>query len=238
MRHWGSARALLGCAGLASCIATLAIHAPASAQNRKALKQDQRAITAVTSPPQQAPHLFGTTAIPIRAKRLSGEWARARRDASWHPALQKLVAPARHLHREAQIDFVQKAVHRRIRWRSDATEWGVHDYWASAVQTLERGVGDMEDRAIVKMQALKLLGFPARDLYLTLGRDKVGGPMAVLIARTGMRLYVLDDLGGRPVPTERREGFTPQLSFGKDSTWAHASRVARAGSTSSAAAPD
>ena len=128
-------------------------------------------------------------------------------------------------------------MHQRIHWRSDATEWGVHDYWASAAQTLQRGVGDMEDRAIVKMEALKLLGFPKRDLYLTLGRDLVGGPIAVLIVKADNRSYVLDDLGGRPVPAESREGFTPQLTFGTDVTWAHATKIARPAAVASVAAP-
>lgn len=235
MRQLGSLRALLGAAGLASCIAALAmVHAPASAQPAK---RQQSAATQVR-PALSGPSLFGTTAIPIRARRFASEWARARQDASWHPALQQLVAPIRGARREEQIAFVQRAVHQRIRWRSDATEWGVHDYWASAAQTLERGVGDMEDRAIVKMHALKLLGFAERDLYLTLGRDKVGGPMAVLIVRIGGRYFVLDDLGGRPIPADRREGFTPQLSFGRELSWAHASRVAKAESAGAAAAPE
>lgn len=236
MRHLANVRALAGCVGLASCIATLALHAPAAAQAGKA--RQERAAVAAPRPVQPAPDLFGTTAIPIRAQRFASQWARARKDASWHPALQLLVAPARHLPREAQIEFVQRAVHQRIHWRSDATEWGVHDYWASAVQTLERGFGDMEDRAIVKMQALKLLGFAPRDLYLTLGRDKVGGPIAVLIARADRRLYVLDDLGGKPVPAEQRTGFTPQLSFGNRAVWAHATRIAKANSAAAAAAPE
>ena len=206
MQRQGTFRTALGCAGLASCIAALALHSPAAAQSR----QGQRPPPSV----QRAPNLFGTTAIPIRAKRFAAEWARARRDASWHPALQALVAPVRQATRDAQIGYIQGAVHRRIRWRSDATEWGVHDYWASAAETLERGVGDMEDRAIVKMQALRLLGVPDRDLYLTLGRDKVGGPMAVLLVRGDSGFFVLDDLGGKPVRADRREGFTPQLSFG------------------------
>ena len=63
----------------------------------------------------------------------------------------------------------------------------------------------MEDRAILKMQALRALGVPQRDLYLTMGRDKVGGPITVLIVRSGTRLYVLDDLGGAPIPGKDRE---------------------------------
>lgn len=205
MRQQGL-RAGLGAAGLASCLAALTMHVPAAAQPR----------------PAAAPEMFGTVAIPIDAKRFSKEWTRASEDATSHPALRSLVAGAPRGPRLAQLQFVQSEVHRRIRWRSDATEWGAHDYWASAAQTLERGVGDMEDRAIVKMQALRLLGFSDDELFLTLGRDKVGGPMAVLVARADGRFYVLDDLGGRPVPADRRDGFTPQLSFGGKGVFAHA----------------
>ena len=230
---WGF-RSSFSRAGLMSAIAAFGIHSSVLAQSTGSAAGQAAAIAAA---PQRAPSLFDTTAIPIGAKRFGKEWARARQDASWHPALQQLVAPVRNASREDQIRFVQRAVHRRIRWRSDATEWGVHDYWASAAQTLERGVGDMEDRAILKMHALKLLGFPARDLYLTLGRDKVGGPMAVLIVRSGNRLYMLDDLGGRPVPVDQRRGFTPQLSFGSRLVWAHASRLPQ-GSAAVGAAPE
>ena len=230
-------RAFARLAGCGSGALVLALHAPANGQAGKQGHQ-LRSPVAAASVPQSGPSLFGTTAVPIQAKRFSTEWNRASRDASWHPALQKLVAPARGLDRQGQIAFVQRAVHRRIRWRSDATEWGIHDFWASAVQTLERGVGDMEDRAIVKMQALKLLGFPERDLYLTLGRDKVGGPMAVLIVRHANRFYMLDDLGGRPVATDLRQGFTPQLSFGKSAVWAHATRIASADASSAATSPE
>jgi len=111
---------------------------------------------------------------------------------------------------------------------SDTTEWGQHDYWASAAETLSHGAGDMEDRAILKMQALRTLGIPQRDLYLTLGRDKVGGPLAVLIVRCAGRYYVLDDLGGAPIPAERRQGFEPMLTLGFGGSWIHGHRVASA----------
>jgi predicted transglutaminase-like cysteine proteinase len=140
--------------------------------------------------------------------------------------MQRLVAPARGLAREQQMAYVQAAVTRNIRWISDATEWGLHDYWASAAETLQHGAGDMEDRAIVKMQALRTLGFPTRDLYLTIGRDKVGGPITVLLARVGHRFYVLDDLGGAPIAADRRQGFEPMITLGHNSSWIHGRRVA------------
>lgn len=182
------------------------------------------------------PNLFGTVAVPARVSRYADGWFRSRQDASSHPGMQRLIAPARTLPKEAQVAYIQQAVTKQIHWVSDATEWGKHDYWASAAQTLDHGAGDMEDRAILKLQALRSLGFPGRDLYLTMGRDKVGGQLTVLVVRLGERFYVLDDLGGRPVPAEYREGFEPFLTFGANTTWLHGRRVhlAAAGGRSAA----
>lgn len=169
-----------------------------------------------------APNLFGTSAVQIRADRFSGEWQRARRDASRVPAMQQLIAPVRNLSPDSQLAYVQAAVNRRIRWTSDTTLWGKHDYWASAAQTLAAGAGDDEDRAIVKMQALRALGFPTNNLYLTLGRDRVAGPETVLVVRLGGRVYVLDDSGTAPYVPEHRPEFSPVLSFGYGGSWVHA----------------
>ena len=227
MRHSRLLRALLGGAGLVGCVALLAGQARA------------RIVEFVPQPPAQAPivvtghfapvspDLFGTVALPVRADRYAAGWRRAARDASFLPSMQRLVAPARGLAREQQIAYVQAAVTRNIRWISDATEWGLHDYWASAAETLQHGAGDMEDRAIVKLQALRTLGFPSRDLYLTIGRDKVGGPITVLLVRVGPRFYVLDDLGGAPIAAERRHGFEPMITLGHNASWLHGRRVAR-----------
>ena len=113
----------------------------------------------------------------------------------------------------------------QVRWLSDATHWGERDYWARAGETLARGGGDDEDRAIVKLQALRALGFPARDLYLTIGRDPVGGQTILLMVRSGGRMWALDDLGGSPIPAERRVGFKPQLTLAMGGAWLHGVRV-------------
>jgi len=168
------------------------------------------------------PTLLGMGAVPIRADRFAASWARARQDASAHPMMQRLIAPARGLKPVQQIAFVQGSVTGNIRWISDTTHWGQHDYWASAPETLARGAGDMEDRAIVKMQALRALGFRPSDLFLTLARDKVGGPITVLTVRHNGRYLVLDDTGGTPfVVDSRRFEFQPIISFGWTGTWLH-----------------
>ena len=122
--------------------------------------------------------------------------------------------------------YVQSRVTHNIRWVSDATEWGQHDYWATANETLAHGAGDEEDRAIVKLQALHALGFSASDLFLTLARDRGGGPITVLTARLYGHDWVLDDTGGAPFLVEqRRLEFQPVLSFGLRGAWVHTQPV-------------
>ena len=165
---------------------------------------------------------MGTVTVPIRADRFEESLRRARENAFALPALQRLITPARALTRLQQIGYVQRAVTANVRWVSDATEWGQHDYWASASQTLARSAGDMEDRAIVKLQALRALGFNPNDLFLTLARDRVGGPETVLVARFDGRYYVLDDTGGTPFLVEHRKlEFQPLVSFGLTGAWVH-----------------
>lgn len=209
-----------------SCLAgTMALLGCATAGN--SAQAEQVYATVAVFPrvlPQQppiTPQFFRTVAVPISASRYWQEWERARRDASTTPELKRLIAPAAAMPFSRQVEFVQAAVHRKIKWRSDMTLWGRHDYWASAEETLRRGFGDMEDRAIVKMQALRALGTPSSDLYLTLGRDTVAGPQTVLIVRDGRRYYVLDDAGGPPYMPERRPEFSPVLTFGYGSSWVH-----------------
>ena len=228
MPHLRMFRALLGGAGLAGCLGLLAAQARAEVI-KFVPQQHQRPIVVTGQNAPASPDLFGTVALPVRADRYAAGWRRAALDASFLPSMQRLVAPARGLAREQQIADVQSAVTRNVRWISDATEWGLHDYWASAAETLQHGAGDMEDRAIVKMQALRTLGLPARDLYLTIGRDKVGGPITVLLVRLGQRFYVLDDLGGAPIAAERRQGFEPMVTLGHNRSWIHGRRFVRTG---------
>lgn len=167
--------------------------------------------------------MLGLTAQPIRAARFSASARQAFTDASASPLMQRLIAPARAMNRLQQMAYVQSRVTSNIRWVSDATEWGQHDYWASAAQTLAHGAGDEEDRAIVKLQALRALGFNQSDLFLTLARDRVGGPITVLLARLNGRYWVLDDTGGTPFPVEgRRFEFQPVLTFGANGSWVYA----------------
>ena len=184
-----------------------------------------RARSAATLLPA-APTMLGTSAVPIRAERFALELGRARQDGRSLPAIQRLVAPARNLRPLDKLKFVQTVVNRQVKWMSDTTLWDRHDYWATAAETLEKGAGDMEDRAIVKLQALRALGFGPNDLFLTMARDRVGGPMTVLTARVDGRYYILDDSGAVPFDSEKRRlEFSPLMSFGLAGAWMHVGKT-------------
>ena len=221
--HWG----LLAVSALSICASSTASAMP-SASSQSIQRQAPIVITPT------GPNILGTIAQPIRADRFSASMSHAFADASGSPLMQRLIAPARAVGRYQQMSYIQARVNNNIRWVSDATEWGQHDYWASATETLTHGAGDQEDRAIVKMQALKALGFSTSDLFLTLARDSVSGAIAVLVVRLGGRYYVLDDTGGAPFPVNARSfEFQPVISFGWNGAWVHTrppvpSRVAAA----------
>ncbi len=206
------ARVILAAGALCAISPAAAADSPESAPRQSAIY-----VTANTGPT-----MLGTSTVSIRAARFNGSWANAMQDATHNPLLLQMIAPARGMPPLQQMQFVQSRVHNSIRWMSDATQWGQHDYWASANQTLQTGAGDMEDRAIVKMQALKALGFGPNNLWLTLARDVVGGPITVLTVRLGGRYYILDDTGGQPyLADSRRKEFQPVLSFSWNGAWVH-----------------
>jgi len=227
------ARAIAHCLILAGGVALVAGQAGAA----DPLAPLAAAITVTGRFQAVPPDALGTTTLPYRPTRYIDQWDRVNHDSSQVPALVQLVEPARGLGRFEQIAFVQSIVAQRIRWRSDATEWGYHDYWASARETLAHGAGDQEDRAILKMQALRTLGFSGRDLYLTIGKETIGGPpITVLLVRLNDRYFVLDDWSGPPIPAERRKDFVPMLSFASGGSWVHGKRVTpRTASTAVAA---
>ena len=216
--HWHKWAAAL----LISCVPAQALAADAVRRpSTLGLPSPLSAVRAILAP-SPAPSVLGMTALPIRAVRFSEGAQHAFTDASSVPLMQRLIAPARLMNRFQQMAYVQSRVTSNIRWVSDATEWGQHDYWATASETLAHGAGDDEDRAIVKLQALKALGFNQSDLFLTLARDRVGGPITVLMARLNGRYWVLDDTGGVPFPVEgRRFEFQPVLSFGANGAWVY-----------------
>ncbi len=204
-------------AGLFSALAATFLLSPTAARASDA--NDEPADLVVTAQPR--PNLFGTIALPGPVGRWSASWRKVSTEAPACPALSALIAPASGRDRLSQLQYVQAAVDARIGWRSDSTQYGARTYWASASETLSSGLGDDDDRAILKYQALRALGYPRGDLYLMLGRDAVRGEIVMLVARAAGRWWLLEEQGDRVVPAERRAGFEPMASFGAGQTFVH-----------------
>ena len=172
------------------------------------------------NPAAAAPDAFGSVALALGPNRYSERWRRVALDGG-PVELGRLVQPARALGPAAKAAFVNAALNRRIRYRFDTDASG--DRWASATETLGKGAGDCEDYVIAKMHALRRLGVPARDLYMTIGQDGAAGAAhAVLLVRAGGGLYVLDNRSDRLIPQSAYRGFHPIISFSAaGKSWLH-----------------
>lgn len=76
----------------------------------------------------------------------------------------------------------------------DDTNWG-GPYWATPREFLSKGGGDCEDYSIAKYYALKALGVPPADMFITVvGYPDKKGIHAILVVLDGNDYYVLDNL--------------------------------------------
>src|SRR4030095_6943812 len=106
------------------------------------------------------------------------------------PSLTRLIAAAQGLGTYQKAAFINAVVNRGVRNHSSpkCTDDG---YWASARESLARGIGDCVDIAIAKMEALRQLGMPERDLFLVTGRRFGNNLEAALLVRAGQEFYLL-----------------------------------------------
>jgi predicted transglutaminase-like cysteine proteinase len=124
----------------------------------------------------------------------------------------------------AQASAVNDFFNRRLVYRDDRDIWGQVDYWASPLESLQKGMADCEDYAIAKYFTLTSLGVSHRKLRLVYVRVVNGGvvqPHMVLAyyPTPDAEPLVLDNLvtemrlaGGRP-------DLSPVFSFNADGLW-------------------
>jgi len=172
-------------------------------------------------PPPATPEVFGTSAILATRTTMDERWRRVHTPPVDSAPLRALIMGAPATGQLQQAEFVEETVSRRIAFRSDWDNWQVEDYWATPDEVLARGAGDCEDSAIVKLAALRLLGFADRDLYLMIGKNRGGLEHAVLLVRIDGRFWVLDDGATRVDPAEGFDTFEPLMTFAATSTWLH-----------------
>lgn len=196
-------------------LAALAIVPPAPAALDRA-----QAWSAVPVARTTAPHVFGTIALPLRATRFDDRWRRVLHSRADPGQLTSLLGTARRAPQVQQLSLVNASLNERIRYRHDIHPSG--DHWSTARETLDRSAGDCEDYVIAKLQTLRMLGVPERDLFMTIGHDgRAGAVHAVLVARVRDQFFVLDNRVNELIPHQQYRGFYPIITFGSGSSWLH-----------------
>lgn len=119
-----------------------------------------------------------------------------------------------------QLDVVNRFLN-KWRYKTDATNYGRRDYWATPLEFLRRS-GDCEDYAIIKYVSLRELGFSADQLRVVVVKDTVRDiAHAVLAVYLDGEAYILDNLVGRVLPQDRVTRYVPYYSINETTRWAH-----------------
>jgi predicted transglutaminase-like cysteine proteinase len=141
-------------------------------------------------------------------------------------ALQRVLQSATGRDDAARLAAVNDFFNQRIAFRGDLEIWGQADFWASPLQTLERGAGDCEDYAIAKYFSLLAAGVPMARLRLVYVREQAFAGAAVqphmvlaYYATPQAEPLVLDNLMPDIRPASRRPDLTPVFSFNGEGLW-------------------
>ena len=119
---------------------------------------------------------------------------------------------------------------RRLAFRDDSVTWGVPDYWATPLESLEKRAGDCEDYAIAKYFALAATGVPAARLRMVYVRARLAGQslahmVLAYYAQPGAEPLILDNLRPEVLPASQRPDLTPVFSFNTEGLWQGAGQV-------------
>lgn len=139
-------------------------------------------------------------------------------------ALQAVVERAAGQEEESRLALVNQFFNQRIAFRDDIEVWGVADYWASPLETLEKGQGDCEDYAIAKYFSLVAAGVPEGKLRMVYvraqfrGRSQAHMVLAYYAQPEGEPL-ILDNLVPEVRPASARSDLLPVFSFNSEGLW-------------------
>lgn len=177
------------------------------------------------------PNVFDTIALPVRARPTSTRWTKVMSASLNQPALARLIEHARTLPPKEQVEYVQMMVSHTVHNRPGSTNCSDDGYWAAASETLAHGAGDCIDIAVAKMEALRLLGIPKTNFYLTTGYVNAGTvsgkgrESAALLVRIDESFWLLPEQSEWIVEADSPMGdpsqFAPMITYGVGNTWVH-----------------
>lgn len=141
--------------------------------------------------------------------------------------LRKTVADARSMPPEKRIEAANRSVNSVLSYREEDPAAADSDYWQTFMETLDRGVGDCEDYAIMKYHVLRAMGVrPEAMTLLVLKNGSTGQYHAVLAVSLDGRNLILDSLTDRILVDDVSGDYRVLFSFNGDDMRVHGTRVA------------
>ncbi len=168
--------------------------------------------------------ILGAQSVRIARTPFDRDWAnihRRPRSNLIEKALAKSGARSSH-DKTKQVQMVNRWVNQNIVFGNDQAVYRRADYWASASETLRRGIGDCEDFAIAKMDMLAALGVARADMRLIIARDLVrNADHAVLVVKLDGGSVLLDNVTDRLLNGQMPNDYRPIMSFSQNAKWLH-----------------
>lgn len=128
-------------------------------------------------------------------------------------------------HEELQrLREINDFFNRRLAFKDDIVTWGLPDYWASPLESLDKRAGDCEDYAIAKYFSLAASGVPTARLRMVYVRARLQGQslahmVLAYYAQPGAEPLILDNLRPEVLPASQRTDLTPVFSFNTEGLW-------------------
>ena len=121
-----------------------------------------------------------------------------------------------------KLEAVNRAVNLVIKYTPDSQLYVKDDHWATANQTIETGLGDCEDIAILKHSMLLKAGIPASSMSLVVLKDTSRNLYhAVLAVSTNSGHLILDNVSNDIYRDTSVDHYQPLYSFSDDRSWIH-----------------
>ena len=143
--------------------------------------------------------------------------------AEAQPLLQ-MIERAAALDDDRRLALINNFFNQRIAFHDDLEVWGQLDYWASPLESLDKGRGDCEDYAIAKYFSLVAAGMPVAKLRMVYVRAQLGGKslahmVLAYYAQPGAEPLILDNLIAEVRPASARGDLQPVFSFNTEGLW-------------------
>ena len=143
---------------------------------------------------------------------------------------EQAQALVQQIERDSTLDELQRLkdlndfFNRRLAFKDDSVTWGVPDYWATPLESLEKRAGDCEDYAIAKYFSLAATGMPTAKLRMVYVRARLQGQslahmVLAYYAQPGAEPLILDNLRTEVLPASQRSDLTPVFSFNTEGLW-------------------